>query len=223
MQTSGRNNLGALILIAVGVLFLAVQVFNIDLGNVFDWPLFILIPGVILLLIAVAGDRGAAGFAVPGAIITGTGAILWYQNVTGNWQSWAYIWTLYPVFFGAALMYMGYRHGSDQQQRNGRSFLTFGIVAFLVAAAFFELLIFNDGGGVLGRYAVPAILVVIGVYLLFIRRPSSALPADKPKNAPSYSAPIEPKPKNDGGNGVIDPALQRRIDEALSEDDEPRR
>jgi hypothetical protein len=223
MQTSERNNLGAIVLIVLGVLFLAVQVFNIDLGNVFDWPLFIIIPGVILLLIAVLGDRGAAGFAIPGAIITGTGAILWFQNVTDRWESWAYVWTLYPVFFGAAMMYTGYRHGNDQQRRNGQNFLTFGIVAFLVAAAFFELLIFNDGGGALGRYAVPAILIVIGAYLLFVRRRSSALPADKPKNAPSYTAPIEPKPKNDSGNGVIDPVLQRRIDEALSDDEPPKR
>ena len=150
MAQSGRNTLGAILLIGLGVLFLIGQTFGINLWSILDfsWPVFVLIPGVIFLALAVMGDRKMAGFIFPGTVITGTGLILWFQNATGNWQSWAYIWTLYPVFAGLGMMYTGNRNGNDRSVRSGRNLVTFGVVAFLVGAAFFELLIFggNIGG-----------------------------------------------------------------------------
>ncbi len=52
-MTTRSNNLGAYILIGLGVLFLAGQIFDFDIGRIFDisWPLFVVIPGVIFLII----------------------------------------------------------------------------------------------------------------------------------------------------------------------------
>lgn len=176
------NNLGAYILIALGVLFLGAQVFNFDFGRIFDisWPLFIIIPGVIFLVIAFTGDHRAAGFAIPGAIITGTGLILWYQDTFDRWETWAYVWTLYPVFVGAGIAFMGARNHNPQQIKTGRGFVTFGLIGFVVAAAFFELLIFGDNAAV-GRWLVPGLLIVAGAYMLFFRRSSSASLDEKDK------------------------------------------
>lgn len=183
MNSRSSSNIGAYILIGLGVLFLAGQVFDFDLGRIFDisWHLFVIIPGVIFLIIALTGDQRAAGFAIPGTIITGTGAILWFQDTFNRWETWAYVWTLYPVFLGAAFILMGARLNNATQIRTGRGFLQWGLIAFVIFAAMFELLIFNDGGQI-GRWLVPGLLILGGVYLLFFRRPStSAIFDDKSK------------------------------------------
>ncbi|MBK9750959.1 MAG: hypothetical protein IPO91_29920 [Chloroflexi bacterium] len=173
-MTTRSNNLGAYILIGLGVLFLAGQIFDFDIGRIFDisWPLFVVIPGVIFLIIAFTGDRRAAGFIIPGAIVTGTGLILWFQDTFDRYETWAYVWTLYPVFVGAATMYLGTRLDNAQQIKTGRNLLQFGLIAFVVAAAFFELLIFNSNASI-GRWLVPGLLILAGGYMLFFRRPST--------------------------------------------------
>src|SRR5438552_19018391 len=94
--------------IAIGLIGIGVLVFLGQLtgfGGMFSTfcPLFVAIPGLAFLYFAYTGDRKVAGLAVPGTVITGTGLILFYQNITGHWQSWAYVWTLYPLFVGLAL------------------------------------------------------------------------------------------------------------------------
>src|SRR5207302_728333 len=96
-MNSARSNIrGPVIgisLIIIGALFLLGRLFNI--GTL--WPLFILTPGVMLLVFAVRGGHNTAPLAIPGSLIGGTGAILLYQSVMHHWQSWAYAWTLYPA------------------------------------------------------------------------------------------------------------------------------
>lgn len=221
MSGSNRSNIGAYILIAVGAFFLVTQVFNISLGSIFNlsWPLFIIIPGALFLLVAVTGDRRMAGFAVPGALITGTGAILWYQNTTDHWESWAYVWTLYPVFVGLALSYMARRTDNAEMAKTGSGFIKFGLIAFLVGAAFFELILFD--GMTIGRWVVPAVLILAGGYLLLRGRPL-ALYGEKSKRIEGsvFTGAVDiTKPKN--GASPIDRDLQRKIDEALAEDETP--
>ncbi|MFN8561661.1 MAG: hypothetical protein U0703_08595 [Anaerolineae bacterium] len=222
MAQNGRNTLGAVFLIGLGVLFLVVQTLGINLWAAvgFSWPVFILIPGVVFLALALAGDRRMSGFIFPGAFITGTGAILWFQNATDNWQSWAYIWTLYPVFLGLALMFNGQRTGKEKEVRTGRGFVTFGVIAFLVGAAFFELLIFQ-GNSTLTRWVLPVGLIGVGGYLLLNGRGTPLMFGDKRKN----DQPVFTGARNIGtsarSNGKLSPSdeLQRQIDEALAEDD----
>ncbi|MCC6803400.1 MAG: hypothetical protein IT319_10980 [Anaerolineae bacterium] len=222
MAQSGRNTLGAILLIGLGVLFLIGQTFGINLWSVFNvsWPIFILIPGVIFLALAFLGDRRMSGFVFPGTIVTGTGLILWFQNATDNWQSWAYIWTLYPVFLGLALMFNGQRTGKEKEVRTGRGFVTFGVVAFLVGAAFFELLIFG-GNSALVRWVLPLGLIGAGGYLLLTGRIPALVIGDKRKN----DQPVFTGARNVGttarSNGRLSPSdeLQRQIDEALAEDE----
>ena len=103
-----NEKVGAAALIGLGVLFLLGQMFSMDIFGL-GWPLFVMLPGLAFLFFAIRGDANAAPLAVPGAIVTGTGAILFYQNFTGHWESWAYAWALYPVFLGLALTFMGER------------------------------------------------------------------------------------------------------------------
>lgn len=119
---NASRNAGAFILIGLGVLFLLAQIFNFSfLGTL--WPLIVMLPGLVFLYIALTGGKQSAGFVFPGAIITGTGTILFYQNLTNHWESWAYAWTLYPVFVGMGLVFMGRRTGNEGQYQTGQNMM----------------------------------------------------------------------------------------------------
>jgi hypothetical protein len=222
-QSAGNRNVGAIILIAIGVLFFVTQTLGINIWGIFgiSWPLFIVLPGLIFLGLAVFGDKKMAGFIVPGAIVTGTGAILWVQNATNHWESWAYVWTLYPVFLGLALMFLGRRTDNPSTENTGRGFVTWGTVAFLIGFAFFELLIFGGLAG-LGNVLLPLVLIGIGVLMLMRGRlPALSGESFKRKNdTPVFTGPRVINGSR--GNGNVPSAsddLQRRIDEAVAEDD----
>ena len=223
-----NRNLGATVLIGLGVLFLMAQVFNFNVWGIFGvvadfgWPFFIILPGVAVLAVGVFGPKSAAPAVIPGAVVTGTGLILLFQDWTGRFETWSYLWGLYPVFVGAAIMFLGARTGNHQQVDSGRKVMTIGAVLTVVFGVFMEL-IFNDGFDLMFRFGLPAILIGGGALLLLRRNATSE--GEKAKNEPVY-APMPmyaDKPKNNGKYG-ISPSLERQIDDALAEDDpdEPR-
>jgi hypothetical protein len=222
-QSQNGRNVGAIILIAIGALFFLTQGLNINIWGIFglSWPILVMLPGLVFLGLAILGDKRTAGFIVPGAIITGTGAILGVQNATGRWESWAYVWTLYPVFLGFALIFMGRRTANQTTERTGRGFVTWGTVAFLIGFAFFELLIFGGMAG-LGNLLLPLILIGVGVLMLTGGRlPVGGGDKLKRKNdAPVFTgARVINGSRGNGNPAAINPDLQRRIDEAIAEDD----
>ena len=97
-----RNIAGGLILILLGAFFiywqLAPDKFTSWFDDYFSWPYYIIGTGLVFILISIV--TGTGGLAVPGSIIGGIGGILFYQNLTGDWVSWAYIWVLIPGFVG---------------------------------------------------------------------------------------------------------------------------
>lgn len=146
-------------LIIVGGLFLLGQLFNI--GPL--WPLLIVAPGAVFLYFAVTGGRSSAPLAIPGMLITGTGAILLYQSLTMNWQSWAYAWTLYPALLGAGMALMGRLTDDAMIMEAGRRFILGGLTAFVAFAALFEVAIFHRMMGGLGW---PLLLIALGIGVL---------------------------------------------------------
>ena len=201
----------ALGLIAVGVLIFFGQLtgFGGMIGTF--WPLFVMIPGFAFLYFAYTGDKHVAGLAVPGTVITGTGLILFYQNITGHWSSWAYAWTLYPLFVGLALRFMAQRTGDEGTQKASHILVRIGAIGFIVGAIFFELMVFGNGG-IFGSLALPVVLVAIGGFMLF---------ANKKSHAP-YSFGSKRKVEEFYRNGKYKNSdrLQQQIDEALAEDDD---
>lgn len=211
-QDRGRA-ITAVGLIGLGILFLLGQVFGFSLFSVL-WPFFVILPGAAFLYAALRGGKQAAGLAVPGSVITGTGLILLYQSITNHWASWAYAWTLYPVFVGLALSFMSERTGDENLGKVGRGLVRWGGIAFLGAAAFFELVLFG-GGGVFGGLAAPLLLIGIGALMLLGKGLGGGR---KSKNDTiSYS---RSKAKYTFSAAVNDD-LQRKIDAALAEADEP--
>lgn len=216
-QDRGRS-IAAVTLIGAGIFFLLAQIFNFSIFGAL-WPLFIILPGLAFLYSAHNGGKASAGLAVPGTVITGTGLILAYQNFTGHWESWAYIWTLYPVFVGLALGFISNRVGDDNLRKVSRGLVRWGGIAFVVAAAIFELLIFGNSG-IFGSIGLPVVLIGIGALMLLTGFGRGAKAKNKNDDDFAFVG-VNGKSKNNGYSAAaINPDLQRKIDAALAEDDD---
>jgi hypothetical protein len=168
------------ILIVIGGIFLVGRQLGLDVGRT-GWPLFVIVPGVILFLVSfVVGGRAGSGFAVGGAVVTMTGVILAIQNQTGLWSTWAYVWTLVaPGGVGLGLLIYGTLTGQRDLAMAGGAALLSGLGLFLVFAFFFESVIGLSGQRVAGLDALLAGgLVVLGgvIVLLSLRRGRRSTP-----------------------------------------------
>ncbi len=218
-----RDKVVGIALIVLGALFLLGR--GMDFGQ-FGWPLFVLIPGLILLGSAFVGRREAAGLAVPGAIVTTIGLILFVLNGTDRWEAWAYCWALIVAGAGAGNFIFGALTRDTARERDGLRTVYIGLLLFAVFGVFFEFLIFGGFGG-LGRWLIPLVLIGAGVYLLFFRDPQSPLPwvtpgsaapdtpheyAQPPAPAQTTSAAPPPAPPTAPTDGVVPSATPARED-----------
>jgi len=159
--------LGA-ILILLGLLFLAERAFDINLGR-YGWPLFILVPGVLLFLASlVAPPREGSGLATAGGIVIAVGLILAVQNASGLWATWAYAWPLVaPGGSGAGFALYGLHRGQPQLVSSGARSVGAGLGLFVGFGLFFEGVIGLSGDPFLvGSDYLPIALIGIGVLLL---------------------------------------------------------
>jgi len=161
----GRKQVIGIALIVLGLLFLLGRGF--DLGGV-GWPLFVLVPGLILLAVAFMGKGDSARLAVPGSIVTTIGLILLVLNLTDYWEAWAYCWTLIVVAAGLGNFLHGALTRDTMKERDGLQAAYLGLALFAGFGAFFEFFIFG-GAGMVTRWLLPLVLVAAGVFLL-IRR-----------------------------------------------------
>ena len=154
------------VLVVIGLFYLVVQVAGIDLSS-FGWPLFIIIPGLTLLVVGFVSL--GTGAAIPGGILTMVGLVLAYQNSTGYWSSWAYAWALVaPGGVGLGLFLQGLRERNTGLIRQGRSLMLIAVLIFMVLFVFFESILNISGinGVPIVRAALPALFIVIGILLL---------------------------------------------------------
>jgi len=157
------------LLLVVGVIWLLSLVVSIDLGY-YAWPLFVIVPGVLILVLAKSGRSAInEGLAITGSIVTVTGLILLYQNATGRYESWAYAWPLVvPGAVGAGMILFGRQTGKRGNIRAGRRLAIVAVVLFLIGVVFFELVL-GIGGLALGRWPgliLSVLFIVAGVGLL---------------------------------------------------------
>ena len=160
----------AVVLICGGVLLLVLRLLGAERAGNF-WPFFVLVPGVAMVVAAMTGSgREAQALGSAGGVVTGTGLVLLVQALTDYFQSWAYAWTLLPLFAGAALMLVARRGGDRAAVERGLRMVGWGAVAFVAFGALFEgaifhTFLFNVGGG----FVLPIVLIAIGALLLYSR------------------------------------------------------
>jgi hypothetical protein len=158
MSTGRRLPLvGGLLLIVLGAVLLAAELapeWEIE----FTWPWIVVSVGVGLLVLGLL--TGQPGMAVPACIVAGIGGILYYQDLTGDWGSWGYLWPLIPGFAGVGTILSGLLGGNFVRAlRDGGKSILFSIAGFVVMAAVLGEL------GSLGDYW-PVVLILAGVAAL---------------------------------------------------------
>jgi hypothetical protein len=155
-----------IVLVVVGVFFLFMRIFEVDLSS-YGWPLYVIIPGLTLLVVGFISL--GTGALVPGGIITMTGLVLAYQNATSDWPSWSYAWALVvPGGVGIGIFLQGLRDRERHQMKQGRTLMFWALMIFLIGFVLFESIL-NVSGidyGLVGRAALPVLLIIIGVTLL---------------------------------------------------------
>jgi len=157
------------LLVLLGMVVLLGQAFHLDLGRV-GWPVFVIIPGLALLGLGLAAPgRLGEVLATVGGVVAMAGLVLLVQNATDRFATWAYAWTL-VVLVGAGIgrWLVGVVRGRGDLAASGGWLIAAGLVAFVVAAVFFEVVIGigGRGYGVAGRYALAALLILAGLVLL---------------------------------------------------------
>jgi hypothetical protein len=170
---SSQRNAGALVggslLILFGLLALLGQIFrNFNFWNTF-WPFFIIGFGLLFFVGMFAGGRSVSGLAIPGTIITTIGLMLFYQNLTGHWESWSYGWTIILMAVGFGIFLMGAWGQSATQRAAGLRVLRIGLIMLIIFGAFFELIFTSGMPFGLRSIIFPAALILLGLYLILTR------------------------------------------------------
>ena len=198
-ETRPRNGGAAILgwmLIGLGALFLAFQVFNIRLID-FLWPFFIIVPGLLFFVGMAMGRKSASPLAIPGSVITGTGLLLFYQNLTNHWESWAYAWTLYVGFVGVGIIIHGAVSDRNDAVKTGYRLIGISLAMFLAFGIFFELII-NISNNPMGNVFWPGLLILAGLYMLLSRGKGIIKP---PEAKPKAEVAFEPLDMSRSGRG----------------------
>lgn len=174
MDINRRSNLViGFLLLLIGGWFLAAQFFphlsqlvQID----YQWPLIVVGVGLVFLIMAVLVR--APGLAVPASIIGGIGGILYYQNQSGDWESWAYAWTLIPGFVGVGVLLTNLLEGKIWKGlKEGIGLMLFSLFMFGIFSGFL-------GGPEIFSRLWPLFLIGAGVWMLIqsMRKPKARSP-----------------------------------------------
>jgi hypothetical protein len=177
-RLGGEAALGGL-LVLLGLLVLIGQALDLELGEV-GWPFFVIVPGLGLvgLGLATPGRTGEV-LATAGGVVTMAGLVLLVQNVTDQFDTWAYAWTLvFLVGAGSGRWLVGTMRGRPELAAAGGWLIAVGLVGFVGLAVFFEVVVGlsdhrSTAGGryVLAAMLIGAGLVLLGRRLLAARRP----------------------------------------------------
>jgi hypothetical protein len=165
-RSGGSSAALGIVLVVVGLFALGVVLFGIDLTQ-YGWPLFVIIPGLTLLVVGFLG--GGQGASIPGGIVTMLGLLLAYSNSTGDWPSWAFAWSLIvPFGVGLGMYLQALRDRDLVALRRARTLMFVGALIFMIGFVLFESIlgISDMDYGVFGKAALPGLLVVIGIILL---------------------------------------------------------
>lgn len=158
MDVQKRSSLAlGIVLILLGGIFLLTRLVP-GLELVIGWPWIVIGVGAALLVIGML--VGSPDMAVPACIVGGIGGILYYQNLTGDWTSWSYMWALIPAFVGVGILLAALIGGrSRTAYREGFRTLLVGVVLFLVFGSIFGAFNF------MGAYW-PLLLIGAGLLVL---------------------------------------------------------
>lgn len=156
-----NNFILGFIFIFIGILLILNKILALNFFYVNSyWPLFILIPGLILEA-SFFLTKKTPGTLVPGGILTILGLLFLFENFT-NWTYSQYTWPIYPLALALGLFQL-YYFGSKQKI----ILLPVAILASISIISFGSMLI----NGIISymdiSLLIPIILIIIGAFVLF--------------------------------------------------------
>jgi hypothetical protein len=158
MNMKRKNSIALGIILILFGAFLLVREFYPQLFPNWEWPFFIIGLGGFFLLWAIFSGTG--GLAVPGSILAGIGGIFYYQSLTGDWESWSFIWALIPAFVGVGIIIGGIIDQNYKEAFSG------GLILLLISGILFFA--FGSAFGLqpeITKYW-PVLLIVLGLIAL---------------------------------------------------------
>lgn len=163
MNKSQRASLTlGVILVVLGALFIAANMvpsLKVFLNEANSWPLIIEAVAAGLLILGLVIN--VPDMAVPAMIVAGIGGIFWWQNSTGDWASWAYMWALIPGFVGVGMLLAKLLGGNERYSAgDALSSISSSLVLFVIFGAIF------NGFSWLGPYW-PILLIAAGLLMAF--------------------------------------------------------
>lgn len=199
------------VLIGVGAAALILREVGVNLFasiGAWGWPLFIIVPGLVLLAASLvpAPPRGI-GFATAGAVVTTVGAILLYQSSTDHWESWAYAWALIPMAAGVATMLYGLLAQSRGMVVSGLWMAGIAAALFAIGAWFFEGLFAGEERLVDAGNWWPIAVIALGV-LLALRAILVPTTPRAPVTATTAATPTPPATLATAADASVAPADQ---------------
>jgi hypothetical protein len=123
-----------------------------------SWPLIVIGVGAAFLLSG--AGTSAVGLVIPGAIVLGIGCLLYVQNLTGWWESWAFAWALIPGFTGIGL------YGFDRLTKASPGVRTTAHVLAIVSAVLFLVFAAAVGRHTWAWFVLGAALVAAGAVIV---------------------------------------------------------
>jgi len=182
-----------LVLLGLFLLFgeIVGSIFHIRIGH-YTWPFAILVPGVLLYALAfTVDDNNSKGVVFAGSIVSGLGVLLFLQNLTGWWASWAYAWAfIFPTSIGVGEIVFGTLRNKKDMVSEGWRLTKIGLIILLFGVLFFELLIGISGIRFFGMrsFCFPAALVILGLALVV----QNLLPGRRTQSAAITPSPASP-------------------------------
>ncbi len=156
------------VLVLTGGLFLADQLLGVDIMR-FYWPLLIVLFGLTFFVGMLAAGKRGSGLAIPGAIITTLGLILFIQNMFNLWITWTYAWALIISGTGLGLLIFNVYHKQDSLRRIAGLIIGIGLFLFVFFGIFFEIILNIAGSDVNSGIFLGAGLVLLGLFIFFSR------------------------------------------------------
>ena len=171
----GQAIVMGVILILIGTIYLAVELvprhlLDIDVAH-YGWPLFVIVPGLVLIGVAGATPE-ASGLCVPGGIVIMAGLVLLFTNIFNLFATATYTWALVaPGGVGLGMWLQGLITDKPALRLSGSRTMGASFILFLLSALFFESIVHVSGilFPLLVRLLLPVLMIVVGV-IVMVRR-----------------------------------------------------
>ena len=173
------------VLVVTGGLFLADQLLGIQIMAYF-WPLLIVLFGLTFFIGMLIAGRTGAGLAIPGAVITTFGTLLFIQNTFNLWGTWTYAWALLTSAVGLGMLIMNGYLKREGLRRAAGVVIGIGLISFVVFGVLFEVILNISGDNIYSGVFLGAGLILLGLFVVFSR----PLFAHR-KSAEAVEAPLE--------------------------------